>query len=87
MYVFMCTGFDVGLGDIVTFQNVTTVTVLVTLTDDIIASTANVSMDKVVIPGEGVFNKCHITPYIHIYIHTYIHTYIIYLHTCIFVPE
>ena len=57
--VLLCTGFDVGLGDILTVQNVTTVTVMVTITDDIITSTGNITIDSVTLPGGGEFVKFH----------------------------
>ena len=58
--VLLCTGFDVGLGDILTVQNVTTVTVMVAVTDDIITSTGNITIDSVMLPGGGEFDKFHI---------------------------
>ena len=58
--VLLCTGFDVGLGDILTVQNVTTVTVMVAVTDDILTSTGNITIDSVTLPGGGEFNKFHV---------------------------
>ena len=56
----LCIGFDVDLGDVVTYQNVTTVTVIVTLTDDSITSTVNVTIVKVTVPGGGESDKSHL---------------------------
>ena len=62
MYVCLslCIGFDVDLGDVVTYQNVTTVTVMVTLTDDSITSTVNVTIVKVTVPGGGESDRSHL---------------------------
>lgn len=66
VYIHMCVcvpvlvGFDVDLGDVVTYQNVTTVTVMVTLMDDSITSTVNVTIVKVTVPGGGESDKSHL---------------------------
>lgn len=54
--VLLCTGFDVGLGDILIVQNVTTVAVMVAVTDDIITSSGNITIDSVTLPGWGGFD-------------------------------
>lgn len=55
LYTYVYLGIDVDLGTVVTVRNVTTVTVVVTLTDDRITTAVNVTIDNVTVPGVGEF--------------------------------